>query len=138
MWNKFAGKAQTLKDENASLRDLLDATAAGHETLQKGWAEETAALRAELAEYKTAMKGAGHISDAARQTIEGLRAELERVTAELETEKDLHHRFEKLALKNAMGYDAAVDRLCQLCRSADRQAGIEPVCAADCPWKEER
>ncbi len=41
-----------------------------------------------------------------------------KLKAELETEKNLHHKYEKLALKNAMGYDEvkaerdkAVDRL---------------------------
>lgn len=29
----------------------------------------------------------------------------------------------------------AVNELCQMCRSKDKQAGIEPVCKADCYWK---
>lgn len=30
----------------------------------------------------------------------------------------------------------AVNELCQMCRSKDKQAGIEPVCKADCYWKQ--
>lgn len=37
--------------------------------------------------------------------------EIDRLQTELETEKELHHRFEKLALKNAMEYDEAVFKL---------------------------
>lgn len=29
----------------------------------------------------------------------------------------------------------AVKELCQMCKARDRQAGIEPVCKADCYWK---
>lgn len=30
----------------------------------------------------------------------------------------------------------AVNELCQMCKSKDKQAGIEPVCKADCYWKQ--
>ena len=68
------------------LKMMLDAAAAGQETMQKQWAEMEMLFCGKIA----------------------------RLTAER---------------------DAAVKQMCQFCRSIDKKAGIEPVCAASCAWR---